>query len=268
MIVSLAILIYNKPVIETPDTSLYKVDSDQVYKHMDYIHRLLEGYDIKHWLILSTLLGAVRDKNIIKEDNYFYFGANYADTETIVNLTNFVSKDGYTLTKPVGKVWDYLTLTKQYEMWICSIQVKYQDVPVGEIFMYYQFPDGIMRRLDIANNMYYYPIFSFPAWYIQELTEVTIRNKPYPAPRKAHILLKHWYGDNWNKPNLKQLTVSDKYNGKIDTSKIVLYNLAYFLDKSYSITVHPYLNTTVTYIAPKEQKMWITANDTPNQKKA
>jgi hypothetical protein len=276
LITSFVFLTYHKNKYKSSDdnnnTSLEhytnpQIDSSDIFTHMDYIHRLLEGFSIKHWLTLSTLLGAVRDKNIIEQDNHFYFGANYADTETIVNLNDYISSSGYTLYKPTNLVWDYLSLTKSFKLWTSTIKVKYNGLDVGTIYLYYKFPDEIMRVMDIANQVYYWPILSFPSWYIEELSATTIGNKSYPAPRNAEILLKYWYGKDWKTPNITHININDHYDKQLDISKIIQYDLAYYLDKTYSITVRPYLNNTVRYIAPKEQKIWLAANDPPYQPK-
>jgi hypothetical protein len=240
---------------------------DEIAVHLLYIHNALEGLDIKHWLMLSTLLGAVRDKNIVVNDDYFYLGANINDVNTIIDMNKYVAGDGYSFYKPMGKVWDYLTTLKETNFWTLSVRVQYEGKDVGDIFIYQSFDDDMLRRFDLFNGVYFWPIFSFPKWYVDELTSVTINDKSYPVPRKSSVLLSYWYGKNWNKFDKDHVNINDHYGGKIDATKFILYNLSYYLDKTYSITVHPYLNDTVAYIYPSDQKTWITVNDTPNQNK-
>ena len=43
-------------------------NSNELYTHLSFISSILTKHDIKHWIMYGTLLGAVRENNIIPYD--------------------------------------------------------------------------------------------------------------------------------------------------------------------------------------------------------
>lgn len=237
---------------------------DELFTHLSYVDGLLTKYNIKHWIMYGTLLGGVRENNIISYDYDFDLGANIDDLDKILYLNNKIKKDGYEFIKPITTCIDYDTLSNEANQWRVSVKIEYKGVVMGDIYLYKKCDDGYMRRYDISSGTYFWPNSTFHSWFIDNLDCVTIRDKCFDSPRNADILLEHWYGKTWRTP-IKAIAQggkgdpnSDVYGGSktisLDTLKTFLYN-------NGITNIEPCMNHKIKYIYPADQKKWIETND-------
>lgn len=237
---------------------------DEIFTHLSYIDAALTENKIKHWIMYGTLLGAVRNNDIIPYDYDFDLGANIDDLDLILSLNNKINKDGYVFIKPTTMCVDYDTLSKEKLMWRVSLKIEYKGIVMGDIYLYKKFNDGYMRRFDINSGTYFWPNSTFHSWFIDTLKCVTIRNKCFDAPMYPEILLEHWYGKTWKTPIKARAQggagddASDVYGG---SKNISLKFLKSFLIKNNINDITQCLNHNIKYIFPAEQKDWIINND-------
>ena len=255
---------YSKKInIERYEYAGHLYTSDEIYKHMDYIDNLLTKNNIKHWIMFGTLLGAVREQNIITYDYDFDFGANIQDKNNIINLNKQIKKDKYELYFPIDANAYSLDQKNNKIMWRISIKVKYNGYDMGDIYLFDKFEDNMMRRFDKTTNMYMTPNITFPSWFIDNLIYVTIRNKQYLAPRDPEILLKHIYGKTWKIPIQAKAQGGEGDNNSDYYGMSKKINIKFLLDylKTKNVIIIPNLKNKINYVCPYEQKQWILNND-------
>jgi len=231
--------------------------SDEVYQHLEFISDLLRDHNIKHWMMYGTLLGGVRQNDIISNDFDFDIGANINDTDKILQLNDKISDKGYHLYRPHVEGYDYDTLTRKINLWRVSIKVEYKGIIFGDIYLYRTFNDGFMRRFDIDTKTYFWPNSTIHRYFVNKLTFVKIRNRYFPAPFDNEFLLKYWYGSSW-----RNIYYTKNFNDNSGFKYMKLESMIEFL-RSKGIYVLPSINTKIKYVFPHEQKRWIEHNDPP-----
>lgn len=241
----------------------YKYTPDEIYTHLVYINNKLNEIGIKHWLMYGTLLGAVRSNNIISYDYDFDLGANIEDCDTILSLNNIINKDGYELIKPMTSAVDYNTLTEHTDVWRVSLKVMFDNIPMGDIYLYSHCDDGFMRRYDPINKTLFWPQTVFHSYFINSLVKISIRDTYFLAPIDSEFLLAYWYGDTWRIPikseaqGGQQRSDRDYYGGD---KNMKLYIMKQYLIKK-NVDIEKRIVLPIEYIYPSEQKVWQTAND-------
>ena len=241
--------------------------SDELYNHLKFISTILKQKGIKHWITYGTLLGAVRDKDIIPYDYDFDIGAKISDVDRILSLNSMISKVGYQLKKKHSYGYSFDNPKRRRMVWRVSIKILFNGEEVGDIYLYRRFSDGFMRRFDVTTGTYFWAKGTYPAWFTDELIQVRIRDSIFPAPQSPHVLLRHWYGLEWTVP-IKAMAQGgdervgyDYYGG--DTN-IKLKHLTEYLRITKNINLVPTIDYPIRYIFPRADKEWIKDNE--NQK--
>jgi hypothetical protein len=247
----------HKPIelFKTGEIDDNTINADILYDSLAYISNILYENNIKHWVMYGTLLGAIRNNDIIPYDYDIDFGANINDVDKIIELNKYIMKDGYSFSKPYSYIDDN-------KIWRVSLKISYNNIVVGDIYLYDNFSDGFSRRFDIKTGTYFWPKATFPTWYINTLTNVKIRDKIFPSPRNPEILLLHWYGDNWKVPIKAKAqggegdAGSDYYGGAIDLKLSFLMNKLPSNNK-----VYPNINHKIIYVYPPSHIEWVMQNE-------
>jgi phosphorylcholine metabolism protein LicD len=237
---------------------------DELYQHLKYISNILEESYIKHWILYGTLLGAIRNHDIIPYDYDFDIGANVGDVDKIMNLNSHVANSGYQFKKKY--IHGYAANKDESEpvIWKVSIKIVYKKEEVGDIYLYHNFSDGFMRRFDPKTGTYFWAKGTIPSWFTNRLVYVKIRDTNLPAPRDPEILLKQWYGPDWMTPIKAQAQGGksrvgyDYYGGYTDTK---LSTLITYIGNQYGIFLKPNINLKIKYYFPESDKTWIKTNE-------
>jgi hypothetical protein len=79
----------------------------------------------------------------------------------------------------------------------CSIYILKEDRHYGDIAIYTVFSDGIARRADLADRVYFNPKMSVPAWYYEGHTQVEIAGHKFRACREPEMMCAKVYGESW-----------------------------------------------------------------------
>ena len=147
----------------TRELTVYKPNeftSDDLFKGLVYISDLFKKYKIKHWLMYGTLLGAVRNKNIIPYDYDIDIGADIKDKNKILNMLH--TSPYFDIVSSKNK-WPALDLDRKWYItpkWRVSLKVMYKKSALankrvlGHIYLYLSFNDGITRRFSIKYNLF------------------------------------------------------------------------------------------------------------------
>jgi hypothetical protein len=223
---------------------------NELYTHLSFISDTLTKNKIKHWIAYGTLLGAVRNNDIIPYDYDFDLGANIDDVDKIEALNSEIEKYGYQFKRPyIGNQWKV------------SLKIIYNGIEMGDIYLYKKFRDGLMRRYH--NGTYFWPKSTFPHWFIKDLTYVKIKNKLFPAPQSPKILLEHWYGTTWKTPikakaqGGKGDQNSDYYGG---ANNMKLNFLTRYL-KTKNVFLQPTIDKKINIVIPHDQNEWVEKNE-------
>ena len=236
---------------------------DELYRHLKFVSEWLTRNKIKHWLIYGTLLGAVRNNDIIPYDYDFDFGARLIDTDRILEQNEHIKKHGYVFVRASSYGWDYTNPKKRRPIWRVSFKIVYKGKEVGDIYLYQRFSDGYMRRFDPVSGVYFWPTSTFPAWFTDELIQVRVRDSYFPAPRHPQVLLRHWYGTTWKTPIKAKAqggNSRDEYDYYGGDKDIKLSFLTEYM-RTLGIRLIPFIDHKIKYIYPIEHKQWIEANE-------
>jgi len=235
---------------------------DEIYEHLCFVDDALMRHNIKHWIMFGTLLGAVRDGDIISHD--FNIGANIKDVNKIMAVNSEINQYGYKFKLPIDTVgYNYINDNDTKVIWRVSIKIEYNNITMGNIYLFDKFDDGIMRRFDKKSGTYITPNISFPSWFVDNLTTVIIRDRLFASPIYPQILLEQWYGKTWQ----TQIKSKAQSGGDVDSDyygiskHISMKNLIDFVAGHGGISLKSNLDKQVKYYYPFEQKEWIVNND-------
>lgn len=174
--------------------------SDSIYQHLVFITNLLKDADIKHWVMYGTLLGCIRESNIISHDYDFDIGIYYEDKERVLELNKIIEKSNYRFEEAFGALHSFSQPKSIEKHWRVSYKIQFDKQDVGDIYIYFKCKDGFMRRYDPLHSIYFWPNTVFPSRFIDELDEKLIREHLVKVPKYSELLVEHWYGPMWRTP--------------------------------------------------------------------
>ncbi len=125
----------------------------EVFEHLLFTSNILKQNNIKHWILYGTLLGAIRQNDIIPYDYDFDLGIYYEDTEKVIELNNKISSTKYKFEKGLGTLYKVRNKKEREYIWRVSIKIMYDDIAVGDIYIYKKCEDGFLRRYDPVNKI-------------------------------------------------------------------------------------------------------------------
>jgi hypothetical protein len=183
---------------ESPHLGLRK--TDRIALGLEYVARVLERAGIWYSLAYGSLLGAVRDGDIIPWDYDLDFIVRAEDAPRIYALGETLADEGGGFS-PLRYEGKYLAVNDGVaEFWSTAIAVQFRGYRLGELYAFQSFSDGVMRRFDLEAGTYYSPHSSFPAFFAERTTEVQIRGCKYAAFAEPEKWLEGTYGVGWRSP--------------------------------------------------------------------
>lgn len=154
---------------------------------LDFIHPLLTKHKIPHWLNFGTLLGAVRDQNLIPWDEDIDIGVWEEDVPRILKLEKIILSGGFrVLVNRIGNGR------------VCSLAIFYSHVNSLHIGVNTWTVQG-----DEACGIEWSGM-RFPLSKLTTLSTATIGAKKYPCPSDPEIGLEGFYGPDWKVPKIKK----------------------------------------------------------------
>ena len=253
-------------------------NADEIYEHIKYIHHEFDKHNIKHWLIYGTLLGCVRNKDVIPYDYDFDFGILFSDIDKILSIDLENKKYRIGKTKG-GTIYSKKSEFKDVEgIWRVSLKVMYEEIPVGDLYIYCRFDDGYMQRYDPINKILFWPMSVYPALLTDSLETGRIRDLILPIPRYAECLLEYFYGPMWKIPIKAHsqggsghedydFYASYKYSSLTELIKRVKEEVFKKENKNIDLDLPKLSYDDIEYIFPKEQLEWLKDNENLNFKK-
>lgn len=174
--------------------------TDTLASALDDLHHVLVEDGLWHCLTYGTLLGAVRDGDLIPWDYDFDLFIKPSELPRLEEVMA-ASPRGLTI-EPV--MIDGASLAVNPErvrsFWGSHFKCARDGEAVGDLYAFALFEDGVLRRFDLAEDAYWCPHSSFPHFFVERLDQVALRGRRYPAPQHADVFLAGVYGEDWRTP--------------------------------------------------------------------
>ncbi len=175
---------------------------DEVYAALAVAADFFERHGIWYAVGFGTLLGAVRDGDLIPWDEDFDVYARPSDRARIVALSEELEPLGYAIKYAVLPAEDNLGVAPPdlVSFNAAALVLMKDGRPLGDIYTPLMFADGVLRHFDLHRGVYWCARNSFPGWFVEERSEVAIRGRRYPALRAPERWLAHVYGEDFMTP--------------------------------------------------------------------
>ena len=178
----------------------------RLFPHFRSLCRLLESHDIPYFLAGGTLLGAVRDGDLIAHDYDFDIDCLMDDLGRILALekelaaANLAVKPRFFPAEKMVAVDDEVLPGETRSLSSLKVCEAETGKVLGDIYMFTIFRDGIARRHDLESRSYCNAKMSLPAWYYEARVPLTISGEVFSAPRDPELLVEKIYGSDWRTP--------------------------------------------------------------------
>ena len=175
--------------------------ADRTFAALAKTHELLEANGIWHAITYGTLLGAVREGDVIAWDHDFDMFIRPADMERIVGLSAEAERLGLALHR-VYKPGAELAMGTTRVAWFDAMRVAVfaGGQPAGDLFAPSLFDDGVLRIYDFQTEVLWTPHSSFPHFFLGEPATAQVRDLSLPAVGRAEAFLEGVYGGDWRVP--------------------------------------------------------------------
>lgn len=168
-----------------------------VRESLELAHDLLDQAGVWHCLTYGSLLGAVRDGDVIAWDTDFDLFIRPVDVPAVLRL----SGDGMSFVR-VTKPGSHLAMGRTTVGWFdpARLAAMADGVKMGDLYYPTLFDDGVMRIYDLGEEVLWTPQSSFCHFFVQETGTASIGGRPYATPRSAERFLESVYGEDWGVP--------------------------------------------------------------------
>jgi hypothetical protein len=175
--------------------------NDQVVTTIEYMHRRLRASGIWHCLAYGTLLGAIRQGDVIPWDYDFDMFVRPSDVPRLLALNTDLAGDGYRIdVVPLDGSRLAINPLGIDGAFSGHMAVMHHGERCGDLFVFTLFNDGVLRRFDVERGVYWVPHNAFPHYFVERLDAAFVRGVDYPVPQRADVLLAGLYGEDWREP--------------------------------------------------------------------
>ncbi len=162
-------------------------------------HELLAAEGIWHCVTYGTLLGGIREGALIPWDHDFDLFVRPADLPRIRSLDTTAA--GIELRRTTKAFGDLPLGGGSVGLFDAGrLAVWAEGVHLGDLFAPVLFADGVLRIFDLATSVSWTAHSSFPHFFVEELSLVSIAGHAYPAVHHPERFLAGVYGDDWRTP--------------------------------------------------------------------
>lgn len=238
--------------------------SDRLFSSLSAVTRILDRIGVHYWLAGGSLLGGVREKDLIKHDTDWDIDCLSDDQEKILAAEAEFEAAGLFLTFPYLK--RAISMTSDTRTPQDSRLIKVRDGEgraLGDIYLFTLFSDGIIRRFDLDNAVYYNPKMSLPFWFYEEPSEIRIRDRVFRGPRFPEVVLAKIYGPLWKVP-LARYKTPKGYNfagAILDADIENLIAFAYERDWNGDYSNRPAWPQPVHFVNSKSARGWVRRHE-------
>lgn len=185
------------------DKGYVPVDTDVLFASLCKITALLDQLGVGYVLTGGTLLGAVREGDLIKGDTDWDLEITDDCLDDLLDAKALFADAGFQLTFP--HVQDVFALANPKEIIKdCERRIiKVYDTDGGfhgDLFVFTLFADGMLRRVNRDQKAYFNAKMTYPVWFFENREKITIRDYPFDAPAEAEMMVERVYGPHWRTP--------------------------------------------------------------------
>jgi hypothetical protein len=174
---------------------------DRIRRGLAYVHERFEAHGVWHCLAYGTLLGAVRDGDLVPWDYDFDLLIQPRDVDRIVALSARTAADGIAFRREIaGSHMLAVNPRGITDAASGAVSVWLDAEKIADLYAFTLFDDGVLRRFDVERDTYWVPHSSFAHYFVERLESATIGGRAYPVPQDARRLLADTYGDDWRTP--------------------------------------------------------------------
>ncbi len=177
--------------------------SDDLFASLCAVHDILEALDVEYVLSGGTLLGAVRQRDLLANDTDWDIEIVDTGVSLVLGAREAFAERGlvleYPATRTVTSFRDGTPSPGEVERCI----IKVWDVRGrfhGDLFVQTLFSDGILRRFNVEAGAYFNAKMSFPYWFVENRCRLLIRDREFHAPACPELMLERIYGPRWRIP--------------------------------------------------------------------
>jgi hypothetical protein len=238
--------------------------SDHLFATLCALTEILDRIGARYWLAGGSLLGGVREKDLIKHDTDWDIDCLSDDQDRILAARDQFEAAGLFLTFPYLK--RAISVTSNVRTPQDSRLIKVRDAAgraLGDIYLFTLFADGMIRRFDLDNFVYYNPKMSLPMWFYEEASEIRIRDRVFRGPRFPEAVLAKIYGPLWKVPLTRHNTPKGyNFAGAIlDADVENLISFAYERGWNSDYSDRPAWPQPVHFVNSKAARGWIKRHE-------
>lgn len=189
--------------------------SDDLFATLCVAHDTLDELGIKFVLGGGTLLGAVRQGDLIAGDSDWDIEIIDSDVKTILDARELFAARGlilqYPVTRPMTSFKDGTPSPHEIERRIIKVWDDQQRFH-GDFFVQTLFSDGMLRRFNPEEGAYFNAKMTFPYWFVENRGKVRIRGREFHAPAEPVMMLERIYGPLWKTPYRRHGPAIKGYN--------------------------------------------------------
>lgn len=186
-----------------PTTHPQPITEDRLFETLCAVTDVFEALGLPYLLTGGTLLGAIREGDIIKNDIDLDFDFLGSDIVKLEGAKQGLIDQGIVL--DIGQTRRVIPFKNPaLTATTCARDiVKIYDLhgqPLGDICGYHLFSDGILRQINVETGAYFNAKMSFPMWFFENVQWATIRGRQFRVPAEPELYLNRVYGDHWRTP--------------------------------------------------------------------
>jgi hypothetical protein len=175
--------------------------SDRLFGDLCRIHELLDRNGVWHVLAYGTLLGAVRDGDLIPWDEDLDMLVEPRDERALLALRPaFAKLDLRLVAARSPTTWLPVPPAAAKTFSPRVVRALRGRRTVCDFFLFDLFADGVRRRYDFAREVYWAPHMSFPDYFMLRPSTVRVRDRKLPGLRDPEAWLASVYGNDWQTP--------------------------------------------------------------------
>jgi len=240
--------------------------SSEVFDTLSKVTEVLEDVGCQYFLAGGTLLGAVRDGQIIPHDRDFDIDCFAEDRRLILSQNSKFLEFGIQVKEKILSEGVGLSTNEPvFSPHDCScIYVLKNGRHYGDIYLFTRFSDGIARRYDSYTRTYFNPKMSIPNYFYSGNEVRKIFGRDFRVPQNPEAVIEKIYGNDWRIP----LKIGDFEKGRnrlsgavMDSDIEMLISLAIKEDSTREYSGFPDWPASIAIVNSEAGCRWVRSHE-------